>query len=67
MLKTNYRCVQLLNVCVDIATCVENFHKFTQYTFNFLSVTKNSSLALYNPFMAGFQLIRKSSHAKNKL
>ena len=39
MLKTNYRCVQSLNISVDIAKCVENVHKFTQFT-HFLSVTK---------------------------
>ena len=39
MLQTNYRCVQLLNISVDVAKCVENVHKFTQFT-QFLSVTK---------------------------
>ena len=32
MLKTNYRCVQSLNISVDVAKCVENVHKYTQYT-----------------------------------
>ena len=32
MQKTNYRCVQSLNISVDIAKCVENVHKFTQFT-----------------------------------
>ena len=36
--KTNYRCVQSLNISVDVAKCMEN-HKFTQYT-HFLSVAK---------------------------
>ena len=40
MLKTNYRCVQSLNISVDVAKCVENFHKFTQFT-HFLTVPKN--------------------------
>ena len=40
MLTTNYRCVQSLNISVDVAKCVENVHKFTQYTY-FLSVTKH--------------------------
>ena len=26
MLKTNYRCVQSLNISVDVAKCVENDH-----------------------------------------
>ena len=40
-LRTNYRCVQSLNISVDVTkTCVENIHKFTKYT-HFLSVTKN--------------------------
>ena len=39
MLKTNYRCVQSLNISVDVAKCVENAHKFTQFT-HFLSDTK---------------------------
>ena len=41
MLKTNYRCVQSLNISVDIAKCVENVHKFNQFT-NFLSATKTT-------------------------
>ena len=32
MLQTNYRCVQSLNISVDVAKCVENVHKFTQFT-----------------------------------
>ena len=40
MLKTNYRCVQSLNISVDVTRCVENVHKFTKFT-HFLSVTKN--------------------------
>ena len=40
MLTTNYRCVQSLNIIVDVAKCVENVHKFTQFT-HFLFVTKN--------------------------
>ena len=37
MLRTNYRCVQSVNINVDDAKCVENVHKFTKYT-HFLSV-----------------------------
>ena len=32
MLKTNYRFLQSLNISVDVAICVENVHKFSQYT-----------------------------------
>ena len=39
MLKTNYRCVQWLNISVNVSKCVENVHKFTQFT-HFLSVSK---------------------------
>ena len=66
ILRTNYRCVQSLNVSVDVAKCVEMFHKFTQFT-HFLSVTKKYLSWLNNLFMARFQLIRMSSDAKNKL
>ena len=66
MLRTNYRCVQSLNISVDVAKSMENFHKFTQYT-NFLSITKNDLSWLNNLFMARFQLISMSSYAKNKL
>ena len=66
MLKTNYRCVQSLNISVDVAKCVENVQKFTQFT-HFLSVTKNDLSWLNNLFMAKFQLISMSSYAKNKL
>ena len=66
MLRTNYRCVQSLNISVDVAKCVENVHKFTQFT-HFLSVTKNDFSWMNNLFMARFQLISMSSYAKNKL
>ena len=39
MLRTNYRCVQSLNISVDVAKCVENVQTFTQNT-HFFSVTK---------------------------
>ena len=66
MLKTNYRCVQSLNISVDVAKCVENVQKFTKFT-HFLSITKNDLSWLNNLFMANFQLTRMSSYAKNKL
>ena len=66
MLQTNYRCVQSLNISVDVAKCVDNVNKFTQFT-HFLSVTKNDLSWLNNLFMVWFQLITMSSCAKNKL
>ena len=64
--ETNYRCVQSLNMSVDIAKCVENFHKFIQYT-QFLSVTRKDLSWLNYLSTARFQLIRMVSYAKNKL
>ena len=66
MIRTNYRCVQSPNITLDIAKCVEMFHKFTQYT-HFLSVTKKDLSWLNNLFMVLFQLMMMSSYAKNKL
>ena len=66
MLITNYRCVQSLNISVDVAKCVENVHTLIHYTY-FWTVTKNDLSSLNNLFMAKFQLIRMSSYAKNKL
>ena len=62
MLRTNYRCVQSLNISVDVAKCLENVLKFTQFT-HFLSVTKNDLSWLNNVVMARFQLNRMSSYA----
>ena len=39
MLRTNYRCVQSLNISVDVAKCVENVHTLIHYT-HYWSVTK---------------------------
>ena len=66
MLRTNYRCVQSLNISVDVAKCVENIHKFTQYT-HFCPLQNIYLCWLNNLFMARFQLISMSSYAKNKL
>ena len=66
LLRTNYRCVESLNISVDVAKCVENVHKFNKFT-HFLSVTKNDFSWLNNLFMERFLLIRMSSYAKNKL
>ena len=32
MLRTNYICVRSHNIRVDVAKCMEQIHKFTQYT-----------------------------------
>ena len=64
--RTNYRCVQPLNISADFAKFVENFHKFTKYT-QYLSVTKKWLSWTNNLFMARFQLIRMSSYATYKL
>ena len=61
----NYRCFQQLNISVDVAKCVENVHKFTQYT-HFLSVTKTTCLDWTIYSWQGFNSIRMSSYAKNK-
>ena len=66
MLKTNYRCVQSLNISVDVAKCVENVHTLIHYT-HFWTVTKKDLSSLNNLFMAKCQLMRMSSYAKNKL
>ena len=66
LLRTNYRCVESLNISVDVAKCLEIVHKFNQFT-HFLSVTKNDLSWLNNLFMAVSQLISMSSYAKNKL
>ena len=66
MLKTNYRCVQSLNISVDVAKCVKNVQKFNKFT-HFLSVPKNDMCWLNNLFMANFQLNRMSTYVKNKL
>ena len=65
-LRTNYRCVQSLNISVDVAKCVENVQTLIHYT-HFWTVTKKDLSSLNNLFMAKFQLIRMSSYAKNKL
>ena len=65
-LRTNYRCVQSLNISVDVAKFLENVHKFNQFT-HLLSVTKNDLSWLNNLFMARFQLNSMSTYVKNKL
>ena len=66
MLRTNYRCVQSLNISVDVAKCVENVDTLIHYT-HFWTVTKKTCLHWTIYFMARFQLISMSSYAKNKL
>ena len=62
MLIKNYRCLQSLNICVDVAKFVENDHTLIQV--HLLFVTKKDLSWLNNLFMAKFELIRMSSYAK---
>ena len=66
MLRTNYRCVQLPNISVDVAKHEENFQNSPSTLTHYLS-QKNDLSWLNNLFMVGFQLIRMFSYAKNKL
>ena len=65
--QTNYRCVQSVNIIVDVAKCVENVHNIHPDTLTFWTVTKNDLSWLNNLFMARFQLNRMSTYVKNKL
>ena len=66
MLRTNCRCVQSLNISVDVAKCMENVHISIHYT-HFWTVTKNDLSSLNNLLMAKLQLIGLCSYATNKL
>ena len=66
MLRTNHRCVQSLNISVEVAKCVENVHTLIHYT-HFWTVTENDLSSLNNLFMARFQLNKMSTYVKNKL
>ena len=64
MQRTNHRCFESLNISVEVAKC----GKYSQIhpVHSLLSVTKNDLSRLNNQFTVSFQLIRKSSYAKNK-
>ena len=64
MLRTNNRCVESLNISVEVAKC----GKFSQIhpEHSLLSITKNDSPRMNILFMVSFQHIRMSSYAKNK-
>ena len=66
MLRTNYRCVQSLNISVDVAKCVGNVHTLIHYS-HFWTVTKNDLSSLNNLFMERFLLNRMSSSVRDKL
>ena len=66
LLKTNCRCVQSLNISVDVAKCLENVQTLIHYT-HFWTVTKNDLSSLNNLFMERFVLNRMSTSVKNKL
>ena len=64
MPRTNNRCVESLNISIEVAIC----GKFSQIhpDHSHLSVTKNDSSRLNNLFMVRYPHIRMSSYAKNK-
>ena len=61
---TNYRCVESLNISVEVAKC----GKFSQIhpEHSHLSYSKNDSSRWKNLFKVSFQHIRMSSYPKNK-
>ena len=64
LLRTNYRCVEPLNISVEVAKCGTFSQIHPEHSI--LSVTKNDLSRLNNLFMVSFQHIRMSSYAKNK-
>ena len=64
MLRTNNRCVELLNISVEVAKCGKLSQIHPEHWL--LSITKNDSSRLNNLFMVSYQHIRMSSYAKNK-
>ena len=64
MQRTNYRCVESLNICEEVTKC----GKYSQIhpVHSLLSVTKNDLSRLNNLFMVRFQLVSMLSYAKNK-
>ena len=64
MLRTNYRCVESLNINVEVAKCGKFSQIHTEHSL--FSITKNKSSTLNILFMVSFQHIRMSSYAKNK-
>ena len=65
VLRTNIRCVESLNISVDVAKMCKIFTNSP--STHFLSVTKNDYSCLKDLFMVSFKLIRMLSYAKNKL
>ena len=63
--RTNYRCVESLNISVEFAKC----GKFSQIhpVHSLFVYNKNDQSSLKNLFMVRFQFIRMSSYAKMKL
>ena len=62
MLRTNNRCVESLNISVEVAKCGKLSQIHPEHSL--LSVTKNDSSRLNNLFMVSFQNIEMSSYAK---
>ena len=67
MLRTNYRCVQWLNISVDVTKCVEKGSQIHTVHSLFVRYTKTTISWLNNLFMARFQLNRMPTYVRNKL
>ena len=67
MLRTNYRCVQSLNISVDVAKLYWKCSQIHPVHSLFVRYKKIDLSWLNNLLMARFQLISMSSYAKNKL
>ena len=66
MLKTNYRCVQSLNISVDVAKCVENVHYIHPVTLTFVRYKKRLVLIEQSIHGKGFYLKGCPLTVKNK-
>ena len=64
MQRINYRCVESLNIGVEVAKCGKFSHIHPVHPL--LCVIQNNLSWHKNPFMASFQLIGMSPYAKNK-
>ena len=64
MLRTNNRCVESLNISLEVFKCGKFSQIHTEHSL--LSITNNDSSRLNNLFMVSFQHMEISSYAKNK-
>ena len=67
MPRTNCRCLQSLNISVNVTKYVENRFTNSPSSLTFCPLQKTTCPDWNNIFMARFQLIRMSTYAKNKL